>query len=351
MTFTRISETTIDESLIVKYGTFRNLIVNGAMEIRDGPLGDGELPTCWLFHKKGTCNATGSLGANDGYDPIYALRYYARTTVTTAQPTTPSDNYFMLYQTIEGVKHKNIKAGPAVLSFYVRSSKPGTYCISLRGARKAEPSFVSEYTITQSDTFERKEIFIPSVDDFVADEDDWYKYNVPSLDVFFTLMSGGNFYSPVSNQWVRGNYFSTANQTNLFTTVGNTFDITGIQLEQGKTASPFELLGLEANHLITQRYYRKLDLQLHQGIALNNTTVYSSMNFNAMRTAPSITCVDPMVWVNGINLPANFSINRLSYLRVYFTMQQTITPVVRHQAYPVSGVIHINSLPAVYAIV
>ena len=121
------------------------------------------------------------------------------------------------------------------LSFYVRSSVTGTYCISLTNNANTR-SFVSEYTISSANTWEYKTIVIPG-----DTSGTWPSMGNSRHSFFqFDLGAGSNF-NGTNGSWVDGNKRGTSGSVNFVSqAVGSTFMLTGVQLELGSKATPFE---------------------------------------------------------------------------------------------------------------
>jgi hypothetical protein len=85
----------------------------------------------------------------------------------------------------------------------------------------------------------------------------WNYTNGAGLEVDFTLLGGTNFQS-TPNAWQTGDFIATANQVNCLDTVDNIFAITGVQLEVGAVATPFEHRNYGAELQLCQRYYERL---------------------------------------------------------------------------------------------
>jgi hypothetical protein len=121
--------------------------------------------------------------------------------------------------------------------------------------------------------------------------------------VLFNLGAGAT-YSGTAGSWSANTYFSATGATSVVGTNGATFYITGVQLEVGSTATPFErrLYGQELANC--QRYYWQLggafnngsssfyhyaigyQLSTTQGLFINQYPV-------TMRSSPSFTVVNP----------------------------------------------------------
>jgi hypothetical protein len=70
------------------------------------------------------------------------------------------------------------------------------------------------------------------------------------------LAAGANFQT-TANSWQTGNFLATSNQVNCLDTIGNIFAVTGVQLEIGSVATPFEHRMIDAELASCQRYYEK----------------------------------------------------------------------------------------------
>ena len=82
--------------------------------------------------------------------------------------------------------------------------------------------------------------------------------NGRGMQVVFSLGAGASL-SGTAGAWSTSNYWNATGATQVLATNGATFYITGVQLEKGATATPFEnrLYGTEL--ALCQRYYRKTD--------------------------------------------------------------------------------------------
>ena len=80
--------------------------------------------------------------------------------------------------------------------------------------------------------------------------------------MFFALDTGSNAHGTAVNSWVVGGgnkYATCAGMASLFATSGNTWQITGVQMEVGKNATEFEHRSYGEELALCQRYYQSMD--------------------------------------------------------------------------------------------
>lgn len=166
-----------------------------------------------------------------------------------------STDQFLLYQAIEGLNCTDLDFGASTaktltLSFWVRSSLTGTFSIGVTNYA-ANRSYVSNYTISAANTWEQKTITITG-----DTSGSWLTTNSGWGYVNFNLGCGSNFQA-TNNTWSAGNYKATSTSQSVVGTSGATFYVTGVQLEIGSTATPFERRMYGQELLLCQRYYEK----------------------------------------------------------------------------------------------
>ena len=171
------------------------------------------------------------------------------------------------------------------LSFWVKSNTTGTYIAELADIDNTRAVSAS-YTINASATWEKKTIIFPADATGLFDND-----NAVSLDANFWLSAGTNYTSgTLATTW---GATTTANravgQTNLGATLNNYWQVTGVQLEAGAVATPFEFEQISETLAKCQRYYYRVQGgYLGVGFAISTSTSIINVPIPvAMRTTPS----------------------------------------------------------------
>ena len=274
----------------------RNLVINGAMQVAQrgtsATVTTGTGPqTCDRFFveasSSGTFNVTQSTTAPDGFANSFKFD-------CTSADASPS---FLLFgYRIEGQDVQNLKKGTSgalstTLSFYVRSSKTGTYQVNLRDIDNGRIIGVT-YTISSANTWEYKTVtFIGDTSGILGND------NGNSLTIEWWLAAGSTYNSgAVPTTWeskVDGDR-AAGMSVAIGASTDDDFYITGVQLEAGDTATPFEhrLYGEELS--LCHRYYQDYTSNTGSGIYVNGTNEPSSEVLNA-RFLPVVMRSNPTV--------------------------------------------------------
>ena len=206
-----------------------------------------------------------------------------------------ASDYFAVQQGIEGFNLADLGWGTAnaktvTLSFWVRSSLTGTFggCFQNRLSNRSYPF---SYTITSADTWEQKTVTVAG-----DTTGTWDTNNVGGIYLFFALGMGSNR-SGTANAWNSGNYLGVSGATSVVGTSGATFYITGVQLEAGSVATPFERRHYGQELQLAQRYYQFINARVFQWEGYYNVAGYGMYAATAfpvkMRAAPTITAPSP----------------------------------------------------------
>ena len=239
--------------------TGRNLIINGAMTVAQrGTSGTMTADQQYLSLDRWgarTYNGTGRFSvAQDTTVPTgQTFTNSLKATVTT---TDTSGTYgYAIKQDLEGYTVNPLRTGTSdalksTLSFWARSSVAGTYCCSVRGTAGAA-SYVFEYTLA-ADTWTKIEHTIAEP---TTTTPSWGRTNGADYLLEWSLGGQTSKQTATTESWQDGNYNSTSNQTDWISNSGATFYLTGVQLEVGETATPFEHRSYGDELARCQRYY------------------------------------------------------------------------------------------------
>lgn len=191
-------------------------------------------------------------------------------TTTTADASLAAGQFAMIEQRIEGFNISDLAWGtssakPVTLSFYVRSSLTGTFSGAIvNGTSPSDRSYVFNYTISSANTWEYETITIPG-----DTTGTWNTDNTTGMVVRFS-MGSGTTYQTTANAWTAGNFLATSAGTSVIGTLNATFYVTGVQLEAGSTATPFERRSYGQELALCQRYYQK-SYELNTAIGINTS--------------------------------------------------------------------------------
>ena len=177
---------------------------------------------------------------------------------TTADASVGAGDWASLLQNVEGLAWARLNYGRSdaktiTVSFWVKSTKTGTYSFSIRNSA-ANRYYIAEYTVSASDTWEKKTITIAG-----DTSGTWLTTNGIGARLGFSLIIGSTD-SAAAGSWTAGNKFGSTNQVNFFDSTSNDFYITGVQLEVGSTATEFEHRFYGDELARCQRYYIQYDV-------------------------------------------------------------------------------------------
>jgi hypothetical protein len=208
-------------------------------------------------------------------------------TVTTADSSLAANDLYDIAQFIEGFNVSDLGFGTAsaqtiTLSFWVRSSVTGTYGGAL-GNNAGNRGYPFTYSISAANTWEYKTVTIAG-----DTSGTWTTDNTIGLRAYFGLGVGSTF-SGTAGSWSSSFPLSATGATNLMATNGATFYLTGVQLEVGTVATPFERRQFGQELALCQRYYQVLLEQLvYEGTVNGGANPINNIAFPVpMRSSPT----------------------------------------------------------------
>lgn len=267
----------------------------------------------WMI--SGTYSAVVTLQRTLNAPSVAQATYFAQRclelVVTTNQTVINAGDSLVIMQRIEGYNFLPLAQRVMTLSFWVYSTKTGTYCVALNNSG-LDQSYVAEYTITVPSQWQKKTITIPAS----PSAGTWNYTTGVGLQVVFTIACGTT-YQTTANAWQAGEYYAAANQVNGLDAINNIFRIDLIQLEAGNTATPFETRTVGQELRLCQRYCFKSFAQgvtpassaivsgaaTYRSFAAGLSTSSANATFPVtMRAAPNITFFSPVIsgtnWYN-----------------------------------------------------
>jgi hypothetical protein len=220
---------------------------------------------------------------------------------TTADAAVAAGDYVQFYQVIEGYNWKHFAQRALTLTFWVKATKTGIYCLSLTNTG-GDRTFLAEYTVNAADTWEKKTINISAS----PSAGTWDYGSGHGLIVRFCLVSGTTYQG--STGWSTGNFLATANQVNACDNTANNWRLTGVKMELGSTATDLRWRSFQEEVQLCQRYYETRSATLWSGEVVNPQVYYHSQSFNTFKRA-SPTMAYGFIGQNGFaaSVPATFS--------------------------------------------
>ena len=253
----------------------RNLVINGAMQVAQrstsatGVTADGYYSVDRFkmeMNTIGTYTISQSTDAPDGFSN--SLKYE----VTTADASPAASDQVALEYRPEGqdLQHLNYGSSSAkslTLSFWVKSDVTGTYSNELMQPDNSFKHYSFSYTINTADTWEHKTVTITGDASGVIDNN-----NEEGLLIKWWLGAGSNFTSGTysTGSWAARTVANAVSSSspNFASTVGNEWYITGVQLEVGSVATPFEHRSFSDELIRCQRYCYRV-----QGISADRKVI------------------------------------------------------------------------------
>ena len=241
--------------------THRNLIINGAMNVAQrGTSFTNPAVSAYTLDRWYTLNSNDStVDVSQSTEAPTGFKNSLKIDVTTADSSMSAAQYYILAQGIEGQNLTHLNYGSAdakevTISFWVRSNKTGTYYVEIQTSGSQE--LARPYTINTANTWEHKTLTWIANTDYTISEN-----NGAGLRAYWWLAAGSNYTgSPIGTTWV-SNTNRVTGQTNFLDSTSNEFYITGVQMEVGDTATPFEHRSFGDELAKCKRYFERFERQ------------------------------------------------------------------------------------------
>jgi len=241
--------------------SFRNIIINGDMQIAQRATSSASITTSGYYtldrwnlslSSLGTWTMSQSTDVPSGYGFANSLKLDC----TTADASPSASDVLQIQQRFEGQNLQYLKKGTAsavslTLSFWVKSTKTGTFICDLSDTDNTR-QISKSYTVNTTNTWEFKTVTFAGDTTGALTND-----NGLSLVLNFWLGAGTTYTSGTLNtSWASTTEANRAvGQVNIADSTSNDFLITGVQLEAGTSATDFEFLPIDVSLGRCQRYY------------------------------------------------------------------------------------------------
>ena len=242
----------------------RNMIINGAMQVAQrGTSATGVVGSGYYTNDRMqlgcTTNASGTYTLSQSTDAPAGFNNSFKLDCTTANsnPNQLRFNYNVEGHDVSHLNYASSNAQTLTLSFWVKSNVTGTYTVSIEvttGGRY----FASHYTVDTANTWEYKTIQIAGDTANAINTT-----NLIGMAFSFWLTSPSALkQGEVPNGWVSNssytNIVGSGFNVNMASSTSNEWLITGLQLELGDTATPFEHISYGDQLQKCRRYFYNL---------------------------------------------------------------------------------------------
>jgi len=266
-----------------QFGGRRNLVINGAMQVAQRAtsatgLGGDAFTYNTVDRFKNVMFGSTAGRFTQTQESITDLAGFGKClkfACTTADTSIGADEILQVGQYFEGQDVQQLKKGTSdaekvTASFYVKGNANATYTCELEDADNTR---YNAQTFAVTTSWNRIVLTFDADTTGTLDSDN---ANSLRLNIFLhagSTYNGGTF---SSNTWqTTNNQRASSSQTSFYDSTSRTFFITGVQLELGSVATPFEHLSFSETLNLCQRFFQK---SYNYGDAIGNTSNSNGSN-------------------------------------------------------------------------
>ena len=293
----------------------RNVFINGAMQIAQRGTSVASITTSGYYTADRWIMDIGSLGtwtqSVEADAPTGSgLRNSWKFLCTTADAAPAASDFLLMQQRIEGQNLQRFLKGtsaakPFAVSFWVKSNATGTYNLEILDNTNSR-IVTAAYTVDVSDTWEKKTVIFP------ADTTGQFaNSNAIGCALTWWLGAGTTFTSGTRDTlWgTVVNADRAVSNVNLAAATSNYWQITGVQLEAGAVATPFEFEDIGTTLAKCQRYYLQTVAETNGRLGYGNASSTTAAEFlvslpTTMRSTPSSVVSSTLQLFDGVSVYA-----------------------------------------------
>lgn len=290
--------TSIDQSFApTNGGMFRNRIINGDMRIDQRNSGAEITYTAqeskylldrFIVGLFGTTYSGNVLSVQQVSD---APEGFTNSLKVTAKQNVSFDTNKLgsfITHKVEGFNVSDLDLGlstakPITVGLWLKSNKTGTVSVNMENSA-SDRSYGTTLAITAANTWQFKTVTIPG--DVVGT---WLKTNGTGLSLSIGVANNGSWLTAASGVWSANRAIFNSAQTNFLSTTNDFLAVTGVQLEKGSSATPFEFrpYGLELS--LCHRYFASIG---RMDIVTIGGRLLSQGHGTLMRATPILTVAE-----------------------------------------------------------
>jgi len=286
----------------------KNLIINGAMKVaqRGTTSSDQGTFVCDRFqstgsgHDEAPTHSQHALNSGDTEPWAAGFRYSWHIQNGNQTGGAGTGDYWQPQYTFEAQDIRNAGWNYAsassyiTLSYWIKVSVAGDYTFNLTTQDGTSQRYPMSTGSLSANTWTKITKTIPGNSNITITND-----NGAGLTLMWYPYLGSNYTSgATANAWAAsaGNNYGTTNTTSWWTTNDSTWEITGVQVEVGSVATPFEFLKYGQELALCKRYYQEFPEgpadnygAIGAGRIRSGTNAHIIVYFPEMRTSPTVT--------------------------------------------------------------
>ena len=304
----------------------KNMIINGDMRIAQRGTAANNIGHAfayytadrWMMRNNGTTTARYTQTQNTDSPDNHSFKSSFKLQVTTAKGTLSSNWYQGVATRLEGLNLQHLCFGTSnaknlTLSFWVKSNTTGQYSCHISNWNNSR-NISRPYTINTANAWEKKTITIPGDTTTAIPNDNGIGFEIGwclATTSYYNDGTDGGVWHATSDAGKR----HSGQVVEFGGTIGDTWYLSGVQLEVGKNATEFEHRPYGEELALCKRYYQKMgDTNTNEltlgGYSVSGSTIYKSVQLPVeMRAVPTLTQVGSLYSVRA-NQPGSLSGHR-----------------------------------------